>query len=189
MERYERLLIVGIVLSLSVSATLWAEKPAPGSSKESVEPEIIKPSESSKLLLDLKAKSKANAMARYKRILECYKSGTLSEIKNEIKKITPMKLLLPRSAQADLAYIPKTLAGYRPPWWSNMKSPSNVTFKAVLWGRAFTANYVPSDMLGSMQTVDVRNGKLVTIVSWRPHMIDNPKPAGGYLAKRYNLAK
>jgi hypothetical protein len=173
-KRFKRVFIVGIVLSLSISSTTWGKEPA---------------TISERINSSLASKAKADAMAHYKRILQLYKSGSLDEVKSEIKKITPKKLLLPRSAQKDLIFIPRTLAGYRPSWWSNMRSSSNVTFKATLWGRPFTANYMPSSKLGIMQTVAVRNGKLVSLVSWRPEMVDNPAPAGGYLAKRHKLSK
>jgi hypothetical protein len=185
--KFKTLLIVGIAASLFVSVTVWARTPSAGASK--------KPAESSEgktksdTPADPKAKDKAAALAQYNRIIQCYKSGTLSEVKNEIKKITPVKRYLSRTQQADLAYIPRTLAAYRPVWWRNMRSSSNVSFKATLWGRKLTANYVPSDMFGGMLPVDVKNGKLVTVVSWRPSMIDNPKPAGGYLAVRHKLTK
>ena len=175
---------------------MWAKTPSKGSAKASTKPAAAtKPADSSpakgapKAKTDPKAKAKEEAMAQYKRILECYKSGTLSEVKNEIKKIARKKHLLPRSAQSDLAYIPRTLAAYRPKWWRNMRSSSNVTFKVALWGRPLTANYVPSDMLGGMKAVDIKGGKLGTIVSWRPSMIDNPNPAKGYLAERHKLTK
>jgi hypothetical protein len=168
---------------------MWAQVRRRGSAKVSTKPASAKPADSSPAKVDPNAKSKEEAMAQYKRILECYKSGTLDEVKNEIKKITRMKYLLPRSAQSDLAYIPRTLAAYRPKWWKNMRSSSNVSFKATLWGRRLTANYVPSEMFGGQMPVGIKNGKLVTIVSWRPSMIDNPKPAKGYLARRHKLTK
>ena len=166
---------------------MWAKTPVTGSPKASAKP--AKPADSSPAKGDPKAKAKEEAMAQYKRILECYKSGTLDEVKNEIKKIARIKYLLPRTAQSDLAYIPRTLAAYRPSWWKNMRSSSNISFKATLWGRALIANFVPSDLFGGQMPVGIKNGKLVTIVSWRPSMIDNPRPAKGYLAERHKLTK
>jgi len=174
---------------------MWAKPPMKISTKASAKSAAAKSADSStskgvpKASADPKVKAKAEAMAQYKRILECYKSGTLDEVKNEIKKITRQKHLLPRTAQADLAYIPRTLKAYRPSWWKNMRSSSNVSFKATLWGRTLTANFVPSELIGVQGPVGIKNGKLMVVVSWRPSMIDNPKPAKGYLAERHKLTK
>jgi len=188
MGRFGTLLCAGVVASLLAPAATWGRTPVkrgPVKTKEAATTESTGDSDAS---ADPKAKAKAEAMAQYLKVMQCYKSGDLDAVPDEIRKITRMKPYLPRSAQADLAYIPRTLKTYRPRWWSNMRSSSNVTFKATLWGRPFTANYVPSDMFGGMQAVDIRGGKLVTVVSWRPNMIDNPKPAKGYLAERHKLA-
>ena len=174
---------------------MWAKPPMKISTKAPAKSATAKPAYTSsskgvpKDSADPKSNAKAEAMAQYKRILECYKSGTLDEVTNEIRKITRQKHFLPRTAQSDLAYIPRTLKAYRPLWWKNMRSSSNVSFKATLWGRTLTANFMPSEMLGGMRPVEIRNGKLMVIVSWRPSMIDNPKPAKGYLAERHKLTK
>jgi len=136
-----------------------------------------------------KTKAAAEALAGYQKALECYKSGTLTDLKDKIGKIGRKKFLLPRTAQRDIAYMMKSLPAYRPVWWKNTRSSSNVSFKATLWGRRLTANYEPSEMPGMQTPVGVKNGKLVVVVSWRPNMIDNPQPASGYLARRHKLAK
>jgi len=189
MGKLGTLLCVGVVALMSLPAAGWGKTaPKQKAGAETKNP-ATPPSDAPAAKADPKAKAKAEAMAQYLKIMQCYKSGDLSRVPDEIKKITRLKPYLPRSAQADLAYIPRTLKMYRPAWWRNTRSSSNVTFQATLWGRRVTANYVPSDMFGGMAPVDVRGGKLVSIVSWRPSMIDNPKPAGGYLAQRHKLAK
>ena len=189
MGRFKTLLTVAVAVSLSITATMWAKAPSEGSPKKPVSSETAKPDKSPETPLGPKEKAKADAMAQYKRVLQCYKSGTLTNVPDELKKTMRVRGLLPRSAQTDLAYIPRTLKGYRPKWWPNMRSSSNVTFKAVLWGRPMTANFVPSEMFGGQMPVGIKNGRLVTIVSWRPSMIDNPNPAKGYLAQRHKLTK
>jgi hypothetical protein len=136
-----------------------------------------------------KEQAKADALAQYNKFMRCYKSGSLTEVPAEVKKVLRVRGLLPRSMQTGLNTIPSSLKKYRPSWWHHMRSSSNVTFKASLWGRPFLANYMPSDRIGSMQPVEIRNGKLLSIVSWRPSMIDNPQPAKGYLAVRHGLKK
>jgi hypothetical protein len=189
--KFKTLLIAGVAVSLFISNAALAKPLLKRTVRTPKKVPTTQPAGTSDSAAadDPKAKARAAAMAQYHKVLQCYKSGTLSEIPAEMKKMSRMRGYLPRSAQADLAYIPGTIRIYRPRWWRNMKSSSNVTFKAALWGRPLTANYVPSDMLGGMQAVGVRGGKLVTIVSWRPNMIDNPKPAEGYLAERHKLTK
>jgi hypothetical protein len=187
--RFKTLLSIGIVAAFLVSNTAWGKPLLKRTVRTRRKTPTTQPSGASGETVDPKAKTRAEAMAQYQKIMQCYKSGMLSQVPDEIKKITRIRGYLPRSAQADLAYIPRTLKMYRPAWWRNMRSSSNVTFKATLWGRPLTANYMPSDMLGGMRAVDIRGGKLVTIVSWRPNMIDNPKPAEGYLAVRHKLTK
>ncbi|MCP4376152.1 MAG: hypothetical protein GY794_08275 [bacterium] len=168
MAKFTMGMISVIVLSISISAMVLAKAPPKD---------------------DPKAEAKAEAFAQYKKLMECYKSGSLTNMKDELKNIRRVKSLLPRQAQLDIAYIPKTLAQYRPPWWRHMKSSTNVSFKITLWGRPLMTNFMPSDSIGKMIPIDIKNGRLRMAVSWRPNMIDNPDPAGGYLAKRHKLTK
>ncbi|HAU37014.1 MAG TPA: hypothetical protein DCX07_04785 [Phycisphaerales bacterium] len=90
--------------------------------------------------------------------------------------------------QKDVTYVRKARSEYRQAWWSKIKSSSNVSFPANIWGRGFIANYVPSEELGR-QMAWIRNGKLECVVSWRPNLVDNPKAAEGELAKVHGLTK
>ncbi|MBT3198990.1 MAG: hypothetical protein HN350_03650 [Phycisphaerales bacterium] len=184
---------IGLGVFLFVSSMVLAKTPSKGAPKttpakpsKTAESAATKPAAAP---LDPKEQVKVDALAQYAKFLECYKSGSLTEVPGELKKVNLVRRHLPWKLQSSLITIPKTVKAYRPPWWPNMRSSSNVTFKATLWGRPLTANFVPSDTLGVMQAVAVKNGKLVTVVSWRPSMIDNPKPAKGYLAERHKLKK
>ncbi|MCP4376153.1 MAG: hypothetical protein GY794_08280 [bacterium] len=180
MTKFTIRMIGAVVLSVSISAIVLAKTPAKQETSSQSDP---------KAKVDPKAAAKADALVKYKKFMECYKSGSLADIKDELKKVRRVKFLLPRSAQKDIAYIPSTLSKYRPSWWKHMRSSSNVSFQITLWGKRLTANYMPSDEVGVMMPVDIKNGRVVCVVSWRPSMIDNPKAAGGYLAKRHKLAK
>jgi len=75
----------------------------------------------------------------------------------------------------DIAYIRSATKKHRPSWWSKCRSGSNVSFPASIWGKKFTANYMPSDMLGVMAPVEIRRGKLMVLVSWKPNYVDSAK--------------
>jgi hypothetical protein len=75
----------------------------------------------------------------------------------------------------DIAYIRSATKKHRPSWWSKCRSGSNVSFPASIWGKKFTANYMPSDMLGVMAPVEIRRGKLMVLVSWKPNYVDSTK--------------
>ena len=47
----------------------------------------------------------------------------------------------------------------------------------MIWGRRFKANYTPSELMGMQGALGIRNGVLMVVVTWQPHMIDNPDPA------------
>ncbi|MBS3821366.1 MAG: hypothetical protein GVY16_01010 [Planctomycetes bacterium] len=90
---------------------------------------------------------------------------------------------LTRQHRVNAIYMKKTAREFRPGWWEKCRSASNISFKAEIWNRHFTANYMPSDMLGIQAPVGIdydRRGRpyIQVIVSWRPLYIDNPKPLG-----------
>ncbi len=136
------------------------------------------------------AKKKAEALAYYEKCAKLYmKDQDYKTLKDELRARRMHLRFLSREQRADLNYLPKTIASFRPNWWAKTKSPRNISFTANIWGRGFKANYMPSDMLGVQAAVGIRNGKLLTIVSWRPNLVDNPDSAEGELAKRHNLTK
>jgi len=75
----------------------------------------------------------------------------------------------------EIAYILSATKMHRPKWWPKCRSASNVSFSASIWGKKFTANYMPSDMLGVMAPVEIRRGKLMVLVSWKPNYVDSSK--------------
>lgn len=114
--------------------------------------------------------------AWYDRFLESYRQADWEEFKDQYQQWPMMRLKLAPSQRNDVVYMRKTAEEFRPAWWKNTGSTKNTSFKAQIWGRWFTANYVPSETLGMHQPVKIQRNKLVTIVSWRPTYIDNPKP-------------
>lgn len=80
---------------------------------------------------------------------------------------------------------------FDPTWWPSVRSSSNVSFKADMWKKRFTANYMPSETLGVQAPVgiDPATNRLQVIVSWRPSMVDSPKPLEGWLAKSHGMTQ
>jgi len=114
--------------------------------------------------------------AWYDRLLESYMKADWTEFVDLYKQFSKMRLKLSPNQLKDVIYMRKTAAEFRPGWWKHTNSMKNKSFKAQIWKRWFTANYVPSETLGSHQPVEIRNKRLVTTVSWRPTYVDNPKP-------------
>ncbi len=142
------------------------------------------------------AKLKTEATEAYTELETAFMAGEWDGLDTKIKTMSPrQKLMLEKEAKENLVYMQKALPGYRPSWWSNVSSSSNVSFGAEIWGRKFIANYRPSESLGEQAVIPegrwvrTRDGyegvitKLNIIVSWKPSLVDNPKPAQGKLAE------
>ncbi len=134
-----------------------------------------------------KAKSAAKAGANdrskdptvnawYDRLLDSYMKADWEEFKDQYKQWPTMRLKLAPRQRNDVVYMINSAKEFRPAWWKNTASSKNTSFKAQIWGRWFTANYIPSETLGMHQPVQVKNNRLITIVSWRPTYVDNTKP-------------
>jgi hypothetical protein len=136
------------------------------------------------------AKEKKEAQEYYDKCCQLYmKDG---DFKGLMKKLRVRRMHLrhlDREQCNDLNYLPKTIAKFRPKWWSKTKSTRNITFTARIWNRRFKANYMPTDMLGMQAAVGIRNGRLLTIVTWRPGLVDNPDDAKGDLAEKHGITK
>ncbi len=95
---------------------------------------------------------------------------------DEIIQASPKHMrALTRDHRKEIAYIQSATKMHRPKWWPKCRSASNVSFPASIWGKKFTANYMPSDMLGVMAPVAIRRGKLMVLVSWKPNYVDSSK--------------
>ncbi len=145
---------------------------------------------------EMLAKVKAEAAQEYAKLEIAYMTGEWDGLETKLKTMPPrLRLMLEKDAKDNMAYMLKALPAYRPTWWRNVSSSSNVSFSAEIWGRRFTANYMPSESLGEqavipegrwVRTKDGYEGvitKLNVIVSWKPSLVDNPKAADGKLAE------
>jgi len=89
----------------------------------------------------------------------------------------------------ELSYIAREAERCRPNWWKSCRSTSNRSFRATIWNRSFTANYIPSETLGMQAPVDIRRGRIIIVVSWRPNLVDSPRPLEGPLAQKHGFTK
>ena len=90
--------------------------------------------------------------------------------------------------KGDVSYMRRTEADFRPSWWKNCKSSTSISFTANVWGKNFTANYMPSSSLGYQGLVwDEETKSIKVYVSWQPHMVDSLRPLGGDAAKAHQI--
>ncbi|MFP4052456.1 MAG: hypothetical protein ACLFV7_01165 [Phycisphaerae bacterium] len=136
------------------------------------------------------ARKQKEAQAYYDKCADLYMvKGDYETLTKELRARRLHLRYLSSEQREDLNYLPRTIAGFRPNWWDKTKSTRNITFTAKIWNRGFKANYMPTDMLGIQAAVGIRNGRLLTIVSWRPNLVDNPDDAEGELAKIHKITK
>lgn len=114
--------------------------------------------------------------AWYDHLLAAYRKADWEEFRDLHRDWLKMRLRLAPAQRDEVLYMRKTAEEFRPAWWKHTRSTKNTSFQARIWGRWFTANFVPSDSFGEQRAVGVRNGKLLVVVSWRPSYVDNPKP-------------
>jgi len=130
------------------------------------------------------------ADACYEKIVRSFMKGKWRDLAGALKKEYPKHLRRMTSEQRrDVTYVRKTAARHRPTWWKYTKSSSNKSFRARIWNRPLTVNYMPSGMLGGMAPVAIIRGRLQVIVTWRPILVDDPDPARGRLAKAHAMTK
>lgn len=152
------------------------------------DPNDAKPAEK-KTYSSLREKKQAEAAECFQKLQAAYMNNKWDELKDLFRSSGRYLRLMDRDQQKLVLYMRKSVREFRPRWWKNTKSASNVSFRAGIWRRNFMANYMPSDMLGAQAPVGIRDGKILVIVSWRPTMVDNPEPAGGALAKMHGVTK
>ncbi len=129
------------------------------------------------------------AMECYERIATCYLNSQLDKAKAELKLSGRHMAKMTPQARKDLMYLRRALPTYRPVWWKNCRSSSNVSFRAKIWNRSFTANYMPSSSFGFQAPVGIKDGEIQVIVSWQPNMVDNPGAFNGPFAEGRNLTR
>jgi hypothetical protein len=118
---------------------------------------------------------KALAAAWHVEVVDAYMSADWDAYDEIIKAAPKHRRGMIPDQRKDIAYIRSATKIHRPTWWSKCRSGSNVSFPASIWGRKFTANYMPSSMLGMMAPVAIRHGKLMVLVSWKPNYVDSTK--------------
>jgi hypothetical protein len=105
---------------------------------------------------------------------KAYMSGNWEKYDELVKTSAQMSRELDADARRDIAYMRNSVADFRPLWWKNCQSSSAITFKANIWNRQFTANYMPSQSVGH-QSAGIMNGQVVALVSWRPEYVGSQK--------------
>ena len=190
---------LAVALVLASAPAVWAQGAAttqPATTQPvttqpaTTQPATTQPASATKPAEKPKDPKLAKAEEIYNQIVAAYMSAKWPELVEKCKAVARHTRYLNRQQRQDVIYIRKAAAGYRPSWWKATKSPSNASFRAAIWNRPFMANYIPSSTLGVQQAYyDYETNQITIIVSWRPEMVDNPKPAGGGLAKLHGMTK
>ena len=140
--------------------------------------------------------AQAEAATAFNEAVKVYMLGDAPAFDEKVKGLRLQTMLLDPKARKHLMEMDKTMKQVRPTWWEHTTSPSNITFKAEIWGRPFTANYMPSDMLGIQAVIPegriTSSGQTIitglkVIVSWRPTFVNKRDKAEGELAKKHGL--
>jgi hypothetical protein len=145
-------------------------------------------SSASRSVTDRDPNAKAAAES-YDKMVAAYMKGDWAALGDELKSVDKLLRFMTPAQRLDVKYVRDSAAEYRPAWWSECRKTSNVSFGAKIWGKGFTANYMPSEAPGVEMPVGEKDGKLVVVVSWKPSLVDSPKAADGYLAKRFGLTR
>jgi hypothetical protein len=145
---------------------------------------------------DPMAKFRAEATEAYESIVKAYLSNdwdTLGKLKRSTRR---HQRFLNREQRRDVAYINKTAKDFRPKWWDQCSSSSNISFQAEIWNRPLLANYMPTGFLGGQAVrpevqvrinrrgnVEQRITALNVVVTWKPGLVNSDTPASGRLAE------
>ena len=176
-------LVTALVVFAAAPLAIRAKSPAP-ESLPTTQP-TTKPTTKPASPLAL---AKQKSLEQYKKILDCYMHSDFAGLKVEMARMRS-SAILPQSAKIDLAYIRRMIPQYRPPWWKNCRSASNISFRAKIWGRPFVANFMPTQPQSRRQPVQVVNNKIQVVAQWQPHMVDNPQPVPGNMAAAHGLTR
>ncbi len=161
------------------SSFLWAQVSNPPATTSS------KPTASAGGIM---AQRQAAAAEYYKKVLTAYMMDQWPEFADLVKTWNTHNQYMTPEMRVNGMYMRSSAAEFRPAWWKNCLSTSNVSFTATIWGRNFTANYRPTDELGAQRSY-IGKDRIDVIVSWRPNFVDNPKDADGGLSKVHSIKK
>lgn len=125
--------------------------------------------------------------AYYKQMEAAYLAGEWERFEELYKTLAQHRPNLSRDQNVNLTKMKRQYPNYTPSWWKHTSSSSNVSFKAEIWRRKFTANYVPSEELGLQAPVGIRDGKMLVIVTWRPGLVNDDRAARGELAEYHGF--
>jgi hypothetical protein len=131
----------------------------------------------------------AEATERYEQIVSAYMDSRFREFDEALRGSGKYFRVWSPEKRGNVAYMRKTAKEFRPRWWDRCKAVEENSFRARIWNRNLTANYVPSEFPGAQIPIGVRGRKLLIIVTWRPTLVDNPRPLKGTLAERHGLKK
>ena len=135
-----------------------------------------------------RAKQKKELQEWCERVKDNYMFSRNEELAEDMAFYRRYRYKLSGAQGKEMSYLHKASKLHRPSWWSKCRSSSNISFPATIWGRKFTANYMPTHSVG-YQAARLWRGRIQIVVSWRPSMVDNPEEAGGALAKKHKLTK
>jgi hypothetical protein len=125
----------------------------------------------------------------YLAVSNAYLNSNWPVLHEKLKLYAQYASRLSQDQRADMTYVRKEAMAHPPSWWKSTSSSKNITFTAKIWGRSFKANYIPSEMLGAQGVAEIRDGRLMIVVTWQPQLIDNPDPVAGKRAKVHKLTK
>jgi hypothetical protein len=125
----------------------------------------------------------------YEAMIEAFMSGNTDDMEAKIRAVRRNMSDLSVQQRKDYAFVNQQWNHIRPDWWDATKHHSNNSFRATMWNKRFSANYMPSEQLGLQApiAIDPKTRRLIVIVTWRPQMVDSPKPLNGWLARQHDL--
>ncbi len=149
---------------------------------------------------DPMAKEKAEAQLAYQQLADAYLNNDWDALPELFQATRRHQRLFDREQRNDVTYIRRNMNEFQPKWWGKCASASNISFKAEIWNRPLTANYMPTRTLGA-QSVQAegkyrknRRGeyepvvtKLNVILTWKPGLINSATPGTGKLAEVHDI--
>ncbi len=135
------------------------------------------------------------AVEAYDKMARAYLDGEMDQIAELNKEMRRHTRYLSREQREAVKHMARKAPEYRPKWWKGTKKEEENSFKAEIWGFDFWANYVPTKELGlqavfpkeefNRRTGEMEIVDLIVLVTWKPLMVDSPKPAEGRLAREH----
>jgi len=129
----------------------------------------------------------AKELSFYEKVVDQYMQSHLAELDALLKETRAHDAEMSADQRNDIAYIRKAAADYRPAWWKNTLSSKNITFTATIWGKSFKANFMPSESLGGEMSAPDDSGRVLTVVTWQPHLVNSIKPLEGEREEAHKL--